>query len=73
MVSSTIAIGGELNIFIDRGRGGIDVLTGGSIACPFTGMPNAHTTGAKNVSPSIAPIGGWDTAPTASSPAYLGP
>ena len=73
-VSSTIVIGDESNIFLNLGEGGTDTIGGGgSITCPFTGVPDAHVAGAKNISPNVAPTGSWSAAATASSPACLGP
>ena len=74
VVSSTIVIEEKSNIFINTGQGGTNTINGGgSIACSFTGLPNAHVTGAKNVSPIMAVTGGWSAGATASSPSCLGP
>ena len=74
VVSSTIVIEEKSNIFINTSQGGTNTIDGGgSITCSFTGMPNAHVTGAKNVSPIMTVTGGWSAGATASSPSCLGP
>jgi hypothetical protein len=74
VVSSTIVIDERSNIFINASQGGTNTMNGGgSIACSFAGLPNAHVTGAKNVSPTMAVTGGWSAGATASSPSCLGP